>query len=299
MNAFNVYDKINALIVEKLEQGEIPWNEPWNSPGNFPRNLISKRFYRGFNFFYLWSLKHATPYYLTWNQVQKLDGKVKRGSKSYPVIFWKLLEGIDKDGLPTKVPYLRYYNVFNVADVEGIEKYIPTPAPVHNFTPIEACERLLSNWVTCPPIEHGYDGAAFNITKDIVQMPNHELFISDEEYYHVLFHELIHSTGHSSRTNRFAELSNHSFASQDYSIEELVAELGASYLCGLTGIHMPVIDNSSVYISNWLKHLKNDNKFFIKACSLAQRACDYILFNLMNEFLSIDMFEDELANVDF
>jgi antirestriction protein ArdC len=163
--------------------------------------------------------------------------------------------------------------------VEGIpEDKIPdTKSHDHDFDPIGACEELIECWEDSPQIELDRNQACYIPFLDKVQMPNPRTFFKDEEYYSVLFHELTHSTGHHSRLNRHEKFSDLQFASHDYSQEEMVAEMGAAYLCGICGIENNTIDNSAAYIQGWLRKLKSDNKFVIQAASYAQRAVDYIL----------------------
>src|SRR5690606_1096653 len=126
------------------------------------------------------------------------------------------------------------------------------------------------NWQDIPKIESGKAQACYIPSLDTVQMPNPRTFFKDESYYSVLFHELTHSTGHRKRTNRHSHFSDHRFGSKDYSQEELVAEMGAAYLCGITGIENTIIDNSASYIHGWLSKLKSDKKFIVQASAHAQ-----------------------------
>ena len=272
---------VTNLIVERLEAGVIPWQMPWKSGGAIPRNLVSKKGYRGFNFWYLLSFGFERPFFLTFNQVKMLGGSVKKGSKSYQVVFWKLLDMENKDGTKEQIPMLRYYRVFHIDDVEGIaEDKIPaTGNHDHDFNPIEACEKLVTNWKDAPTIRYGQTRAAYAPYCDEILMPDPKTFFEDEKFYSVLFHEMTHSTGHRKRLNRHEKFKDHQFGSRDYSQEELVAEMGAAYLCGLCGIENKTIDNSAAYIQNWLGKLKSDNKFIIQVSSHAQKAVDYILEN--------------------
>ena len=159
-----------------------------------PRNLISKRAYTGFNFWYLLSFEFERPFFLTFNQVKDLGGSIKKGAKSFMVVFWKLLE-VEKDGVTEEVPMLRYYRVFHVDQVEGIpEDKIPdTKGHDHDFDPIGACEELIECWEDSPQIELGKNQACYIPFLDKVQMPSPRTFFKDEEYYSVLFHELTHN----------------------------------------------------------------------------------------------------------
>jgi antirestriction protein ArdC len=270
---------VTDLIVQRLEAGVVPWQMPWKTSGGMPRNLVSKKAYRGFNFWYLLSFGFENPYFLTFNQVKDLGGSIIKGSKSYQVIFWKMREYKQKDGSTEEVPMLRYYRVFHIDDVENIN---PAKIPAnenhdHEFDSIAACDELVELWEDSPVIELGKDKACYIPSLDTVQMPNPRTFYKDEQYYSVLYHELTHSTGNRKRLNRHSKFPDHKFFNRDYSLEELIAEMGAAYLCGICGIENATIDNSAAYIQSWLKKLKNDNKFIIQAASYAQRAVDYIL----------------------
>lgn len=269
------------MIVERLEAGVVPWQMPWKNGGCLPRNLVTKKPYRGFNFWYLLSFGFDKPYFLTFNQAKELGGTVKKGSKSILVVFWKLFDVQQKDGSTDKVPMLRYYRVFHIDQVEGIpEKKIPDlTAHDHDFNAIDQCENVVARWNDCPVIETGKNRACYIPEVDRVQMPDARNFYKDEQYYSTLFHELVHSTGHRKRLDRHSKFPDHKFGSRDYSQEELVAEMGAAYLCGICGIENSTIDNSAAYIQSWLSKLKSDNKFIVQAASYAQKAVDYITEN--------------------
>lgn len=280
MKKFDIYELVTKLIVERLEAGVIPWQMPWKSGGAMPRNLVSKKPYRGFNFWYLLSFGFERPFFLTFNQVKALGGSVKKGSRSYLVVFWKLFD-VEKEDKTEQIPMLRYYRVFHIDDVEGIpEGKIPdTGSHDHDFRPIEACEKLVNGWKDAPAVRYGQTRAAYAPARDEILMPDPRTFFDDEKFYSVLFHEATHSTGHRKRLNRHEKFPDHRFGSRDYSMEELVAEMGAAYLCGLCGIENKTIDNSAAYIQSWLSKLKSDNRFIIQASGYAQKAVDYILEN--------------------
>jgi len=108
-------------------------------------------------------------------------------------------------------------------------------------------------------------------------MPDRHRFPQQAEYYSTLFHELTHATGHSSRLNRKTLTEYDGFGGQNYSREELVAEMGASFLCGMAGIETQTIDNSAGYIASWLRALKEDKRMVVTAAAQAHKAADYIL----------------------
>ena len=299
MQKLDIYQMVTNAIVERLESGVIPWRAPWKSANSMPRNLVTQKVYRGSNFWYLLSFGFERPLFLTFKQIVDLGGNIRRGSKSYLVTFWKLVEVV-KNGKTEKVPYLRYYRVFHIDDVEGIDisKIPVSEAHDHDFDPIVCCEQLINEWSDCPVIELNKDKACYIPSLDKVQMPGARTFFKDQEFYSVLFHELVHSTGHRSRLDRHSRFQNHQFGSADYSQEELVAEMGAAYLSGITGIERETLDNSAAYIQGWLSKLKNDNKFFVMASAYAQHAVDYIIENQRSKFNRSEVFTENTDDVE-
>lgn len=281
MNKFDIYEVVTQKIIDRLEAGVIPWQKPWRNSGGMPSNLITKRPYNGINFWLLLSLNYTSPFYLTFEQVKSLNGNVRKGEKSTMVVFWKILESEDKSGEIKKTPFLRYYNVFNLTQTEGID---PAKVPVteafdHDFNPIAAAESIIHNWSDCPKIKWGEDAAYYSPSIDTVCMPDQRTFFHDEQCYSTLFHELVHATGHSRRLGRQEKIKNHQFGSQDYSQEELVAEMGAAYLCGITNIEQETIENNAAYIKSWIRTFKDDPKVLVLAAAQAQKAVDYILMH--------------------
>ena len=175
-----------------------------------------------------------------------------------------------------KVPLLRFYNVFNLEQIDGITAPV-VEQPANPFSPMEQAELVITNMPLRPDIQYGGDRACYSPTLDHIKLPNRELFKSPEEFYSTAFHELAHATGHSSRLSRKGILEPSYFGSHDYSQEELVAEFGASMLCGFAGIEQQTLENSAAYIQGWLKVLKGDQKLAIMAAGQAQRAADFIL----------------------
>ncbi len=278
----NVYDQVTAKIMELLETGTIPWKKPWASSEG-AKNLVSKKSYRGINQFLLSCSPYASPYWVTYRQAADRGGQVRKGEKSTPVIFWKWLNQKavpeDDDNLTAgRVPLLRYYNVFNLDQIDGINPP-EKEQPVNPFSPIEQAELVIKNMPDRPKILHGGERAFYSPRLDFIQLPPREAFTSPEEFYSTAFHELAHSSGHASRLCRRGILEPSYFGSHDYSQEELVAEFGASMLCGYAGIEQQTLDNSAAYIQGWLKVLKGDKKLAIVAAGQAQRAADFILDN--------------------
>jgi antirestriction protein ArdC len=277
----NVYDVINSRIEEILKNQVIPWHRPWNAQSNFPRNLISGKKYQGVNVFMLACSEFSSPYWMTFKQCQVKGGHVIKGSKSTPVIFWKWL---DRKDAPTegdnstngKIPMLRFYSVFNIEQTEGITH--PLADETHNiFDPITRAEEIIAAMPLKPDIRYGGGRAYYSPSLDYIQLPHLHTFDSPEEAACCKFHEAVHATGHSNRLGRKGVTETSYFGSHEYSKEELVAEMGAAFLCGHAGIENTTIENSAAYIQGWLKALKNDKTLLVQAAGQAQKASDFIL----------------------
>jgi antirestriction protein ArdC len=276
-----VYQVITDRVIALLQQGTVPWQKPWQGAELAPQNLVSRKPYRGVNVFLLHAMSYTSPYWFTFKQAQELGGHVRKGEKACPVVFWKWLD-VERDGQAERVPFLRYYSVFNVAQCEGIDAHIPSATgPKHEHSPVETAERIVQGMPKRPLIKDGQAQAFYSPTHDFVGMPSPEQFRSGEGYYSVLFHELTHSTGHESRLSRKgvsgADGQWSAFGSNPYAKEELVAEMGAAFLCGQAGIVERTIENSASYIANWLSKLKDDCKLVVQAAAQAQKAADFIL----------------------
>lgn len=276
-----VYQIITDRILAKLEEGIIPWRKPWTSEAGEPQNLFSRREYRGINVFMLGMSGFSSPFWMTYRQAQAYGANVRKGEKSTPVVFWKFLDTTDKTtGEKKQIPLLRYYNVFNLEQVENMpEKHIPTvSSSPREFSPIEAAAKLVDSMPQRPTIRHGSTGAFYRPSEDFVSMPRPVEFNTPEEYYSTLFHELAHSTGHASRLDRPEVSGNNSgFGSHSYGREELLAEMTAAFLCATAGIENTTIDNSAAYLQSWMKTIKADTKLLVIAASGAQKAADFIL----------------------
>jgi antirestriction protein ArdC len=279
----DIYSTVTDRITELLEQGTVPWRKPWKSSGG-PRNLISKKEYRGINQFLLNCSPYSSPYFLTYKQASEKGGQVRKGEKSTLVVFWKWIDRkesesvveSDRQELTGKIPLLRYYNVFNLDQVDGIEQ--PKEPEIENpFTPIEQAELIIENMKCKPRIHYGGDRAYYMPSSDLVQLPPRETFHSPEAFYNVVYHEIGHASGAQHRLNRKGVTEPTYFGSHEYSQEEICAEMTASLLCGVSGIEQQTIENSAAYIQGWLKVLKQDKKCLVLAAAQAQKAADYIL----------------------
>lgn len=269
-----VYEMITNQIIEKLENGTVPWKKPFKN--GIARNWKTQKEYRGINTMLLDGGEYAT-----FKQISDAGGKVKKGSKSHIVVFWKLSKFINKDEKTgeeeeKKVPLIRYYRVFKVGEqTEGIE--LKQENIEFNHDPIEEAEKILNGYMDCPDYTFESGRAYYTPNFDVVNVPPIKDFENVNKYYSTYFHEIVHSTGHKDRLNRKGIIDFNGFGSERYSKEELVAELGASMLCGVAGIENETIDNSASYINSWLNALKKDDKLIIHASQQAQKASDYIL----------------------
>jgi antirestriction protein ArdC len=271
----SVYEIVTEQVIKQLESGVVPWRKPWRT--EMPCNLVSGKAYRGMNVFLLGSRGYASRYWLTFNQANKLGGHVKRGEQSSIVTFWHIgEEKIKADGSKARPFLLRYYRVFNLTQTEGIAEKLGLASASPRVPSIEGCEAILAEMPNAPKMEQS-SAAWYRPSTDSVGMPARGLFASAEEYYSTLFHELTHSTGHASRIGREGIEILNTFGSESYSKEELVAEMGAAMLCGVTGLAPATLQNSAAYLKTWIERLKSDSRLLVSAASAAQKASDYIL----------------------
>ncbi|HSR68786.1 MAG TPA: ArdC-like ssDNA-binding domain-containing protein [Acidobacteriota bacterium] len=273
------YQVITDQIIELLEQGTVPWRQPWISVA--PQNLITCRAYRGINPFILACRGFSSPFWLTFRQAKQLGGSVRKGQRSAPVVFWKIHKKEDEESQEeaqtVSVPVLRYYRVFNVEQCEGLpEERIPV-IEEREFAPLEIAEKIVAGMPGPPEIRHGATAALYLPAKDRVELPRPTCFESSHQYYCTLFHELTHASGSKGRLGRLGGKTPAPFGSADYSREELVAEMGAAFLCGECGIEQSTLENSAAYISHWLQRLKSDPRLAVIAAAQAQKAADFIL----------------------
>ena len=277
----NVYEIVTERIIELLQRGTVPWRKSWSAGSGIPKNLVSKKEYRGLNVFLLSASPYSSPYWLSYRQAQERGGNVRKGEKSSLVTFWKLMDrtSSDNEGAFTgKVPLLRYYNVFNLEQCEGITVQPDPDETVNSFTPIEKAEQIVSGMPNPPQIHYGGNRAFYRPAEDRVQMPHKHTFDRSESFYDVCFHELAHSSGAAHRLARKEVMERTEFGSEDYSAEELVAEFTASFLCAHAGISNETIELSASYIDGWLSVLKSgDKRLLVTAAARAQKAADYIL----------------------
>lgn len=278
----SVYEMVTDRIIEQLESGVIPWEKPWTGIRSGAFNRVSKK---GYSLLNQMLLKHDGEY-ATFKQWSDLGGHVRKGEKSEIIVFWKVLpvEEVQEDGtkITKQIPLLKYINVFHISQVDGVEP-LHKDELLNDIEPIEKAESILTDYWTREhiTIEHiASDKAYYSPSMDLIHLPLFEQFKDANEYYSTAFHESVHSTMKESRCNRAEERKNKlvAFGSDEYSKEELVAELGSASLMNIISIETrKSFRNSSAYIQSWLKVLKNDVKFIVSASSKAEKAVNYIL----------------------
>ena len=290
-----VYDIVTEKILSRMEEGVIPWHMPWKMPAGceqgYYRNGVTKFAYSGVNAVLLAMGGYACRDFWSFKQLSERKWTIKEGEKANMAIFWKRskykkemtnletgeLEDIEMNGL-----ILRYYNVFNSEQIEGVPQDkldASTPQVEGDTIEIQPCERadaMIAGYEDGPEIvQDAIPQAYYSDNKDIVHMPNRSSFLSNEEWYATLFHELTHSTGKATRLGR----ENHkmySYGKKYRAREELTAEIGASFCCAMSGIDMPVFENTVAYLQSWSNALKDDPKCIVLAAQAAQKAVNWI-----------------------
>lgn len=279
--SINVYELVTNRIIEQLENNIVPWEKPWSGTLDGAFNRVSKKPYSILN---QMLLKYDGEY-ASFKQWKDLGGHIRKGEKSEIVVFWKMYPIKEKQDDGTEIiktiPLLKYINVFHISQVDGVE---PLKQKVtHDIEPIDKAEKILNDYWNREniTIEHVKgDKAFYSPMFDKIQLPLFEQFKQSEEYYSTAFHESIHSTMKTSRCNRQEDRKGKvvSFGSEEYSKEELVAEVGSAQLMNIVGVETTKsFRNSTAYIQSWLKVLRNDNKFIVSASSKAEKAVNYIL----------------------
>ena len=288
----NVYQIITNKIIESLKGGEIPWRKPWKGGTlGIPRNWNGIP-YRGVN---IWMLSlvgesFKYPFWFGQKKIADLGGRIKDGQflkhricTYYKISNKKKMPDGTTQTLEKNRFLLLYHKVWNLDQLEGIT--IPEPLQIlineHEklgekvYDKKEECEKLINGYANRPEIKELEQRAYYRPATDEINMPKMGSFDSVDSYYATLFHELIHSTGHPKRLDRQG-ISKGYFGDEIYSTEELVAEFGATFLCGLSGIEQNTITNATAYIQNWIKKLQDKPQIAVQAAQTASRAVDYM-----------------------
>ena len=270
----DIYATITDRMISEMEKGIIPWRKPWMASGA----AISHTTGKPYSLLNQMLLGKAGEW-LTFKQVNAEGGYVRKGEKASICVFWKWIEKEDEEtGEVKQVPFLKYYNVFHLSQCEGISaKYAQELTKTASAD--ETAEGIVAEYAKREgvTIEHVEGNQAYyQPAMDRIVLPLMKQFAESSEYYSTAFHEMVHSTGHAKRLNRLDATAH--FGSEDYSKEELIAEIGASALnhhCGLETKES--FRNSTAYVQNWLSVLKNDKRFIVSAAGKADKAVSYIL----------------------
>ena len=281
----DLYNTVTNRIITALEEGTPPWICPWQKNTNsVPRNLLNGKPYRGINFIMLsieaMAAAHFDSRWLTFRQANQLGAHIRKGEHGVHIVFYKLHEHSDHGSDDTDpagshdnkrvIPLLKSYTVFNASQVEGLPERCQLPPAPPLWQPLEAAESLLC--ASGAVIKHGGNRAFYRPADDTIQLPHKDAFSMPSAYYGTALHELCHWTGHSSRLNRVLGGRHHIEA---YAYEELVAEIGAAFLCAHSGLAAR-LEHAS-YVDHWLDALRRDKRLIFVAAGVAQKAADFVL----------------------
>lgn len=271
-----MHPKFIEMIQAKLQQGVIPWRKPWFEGKAY--EWKSGKPYWGFNQLFLGAGEYAT-----FRQVQLAGGRVRKGAQASMVWFYKWHSKSDEHGEEVGYPVLRNYYVFEInTQCEGLKSKKKDAEQAKE--PIASCEQIVEAFQAlsdAPSIQHSpVDRPFYAPREDYIHMPFTEMFRGREEYYAVLFHEMIHSTGHSKRLRRKGVINKIEFGSERYGKEELIAEIGSGMLCHYAHIQQRTIDNSASYLDGWLRAVSADPNLLLRAYHHADKAVKYILGDL-------------------
>lgn len=288
MDRTDIYGTITNKIVAELERGTLPWRKPWSVDtlaGNIARPL---RFngvpYRGLNVLLLWLAAMEAGYtaqtWMTYRQAQELGGNVRKGEKGTQIVkagtFKKTLTDEETgEDIERNIPFMKGYTVFNVEQIEGLPpQYYPAAptAPAEDPNRVEEAEAFFRHVPAI--VRHGGDRAFYSPSADFIMLPPFEAFDSPVAYYSTRGHETVHWTRHESRLNR--SFGRERYGDEGYAMEELVAEIGAAFLCADLGLVPAIREDHAPYVAGWLKVLKNDKRAIFAAAAHAQRALDLL-----------------------
>jgi antirestriction protein ArdC len=282
----DVYTRITNKIVADLEQGVRPWMKPWNAgntSGRITRPLRHNGVpYSGINILMLWASSieqgFAAPIWMTFKQAIELNAHVRKGEKGSLVVYANTITKTEDDGsgneVEREIPFMKGYTVFNVEQIEGLPEIYYT-IPEVKLTTVERIERAEAFFArTHADIRYRGDRAFYSCDGDYIQMPVIEAFKDAESFYATLAHESTHWTKHPSRLER--DFGRKTWGDEGYAREELVAELGAAFLCADLDLTPELRDDHAAYIATWLTVLKNDKRAIFSAAAHAQKAIDFL-----------------------
>jgi len=282
----DIYQKVTDKIIADLEKGELTWLKPWTA-GNMDGRIVKPLrhngiAYSGINVLMLWGAAleagFLSPHWMTFKQAKELGANVRKGERGNPVVYantiTKTEEQADGSEEERKIPFMKAYTVFNVEQIEGLpEHFYAKPVPV--IDPAQRIDHAEAFFAASgADVRHGGNRAFYAGGSDHVQMPFFETFHSPEAYYATLGHELTHWTKHPKRLDR--EFGRKKWGDEGYAREELVAELGAAFLCADLGLTPEAGTDHAAYIQSWLKVLKEDKRAIFSAAAHAQKAADFL-----------------------
>ena len=271
MNRQEIFDHITKQIKEKLEQGTLPWRRSWKT--GLPMNLLTKRPYSGINFLSLCTNDFPSPYYLTFLQCRDKGGSINKGEHGSQIVYWAMKDtaGDLSDKEVRRYPLLRLSRAFNLSQTSLYISHSETLV----ITPYTS---ILNSLIIQPVIKNNTRACYYSPSEDYISIPQIQDFETAEEYYSSLFHEIIHWTGNSSRLSRLGIDQDKT----EKATEELIAEIGSAYLCGLCGIAPTVIENQANYIQSWLGQVEGNPLYFVNASVQAQKAVNYLFQSIDN-----------------
>jgi antirestriction protein ArdC len=280
----DLHARVTARIVADLEQGVRPWQRPWNAAhaaGPISRPLRHNgTAYRGINVLLLWTEaleKHyAAPIWMTYKQAAELGGQVRRGEHGALVVIADRFTQTETDEEGNErvrqIPFMKGYTVFNVKQIDGLpETFLARAEPPKPVERIDHAERFFA--ATGATIRQRGNHAFYDPSSDVIQMPPRDSFRDVAAYFGVLGHETVHWT---SAPSRLARELGRRFGDEAYAAEELIAEMGAAFLCADLGISPEIREDHAQYLSHWLAVLKADHRAIFNAAAHAQRAADYL-----------------------
>lgn len=280
----DLYETITAKIVAQLESGVRPWVKPWSSAAPVSRPLRFNGIpYTGINVLVLWleaeQHGYASPYWLTYQQATELGGHVRKGEKGTIVVyantFTKEVEAEDGTKSVAKIPFLKSYVVFNAQQCDGLPAKYSISLQEKPGRSVEVPANVVSFFAaTGSVVRHGGSKAYYDPSADLIGMPVVADFVDGEAYASTLAHEHIHWTKQPTRLDR--DFGRKSWGDDGYAMEELVAELGASFLCADLGVSGDVRPDHACYLASWLKVLKADKRAIFSAASHASKAVEYL-----------------------
>ncbi len=279
----NVYTRVTDSIIAAIEAGAGKWKTPWHGQGNFARpvNVASGNPYRGINTVALWVAAYVTgyasPIWGTYKQWHEKGAQVRKGEKASTVVFWKVVDPAaheadsqnEDSDQPHAHMFARAYCVFNAQQVEGWEA--PAMPALPQAERIEHAERFFGS-LGATIKEEGFR-PSYIPSLDEIRMPPFAIFPDAETYYVTLAHEVTHWSGHPSRCAR--DLKGR-FGDARYAAEELIAELGAAFLCSDLAISSQPHPDHAAYIADWLNMMRADPRAIFTAAAKAQAAADWM-----------------------